>query len=38
LENYTVEAVLLARRAAELRGAYVEVPERDLEAVLSEFR
>ena len=38
LEYYTVEAVLLERRAAELRGAYVEVPESDLEAVLSGFR
>ena len=38
LEDYTVEAVLLERRAAELRGAYVEVPEADLEAAISVFR
>jgi hypothetical protein len=38
LEHYTVEAVLLERRSAESRDAYVEVPESDLEAVLSDFR
>jgi hypothetical protein len=38
LEHYAVEAVLLERRSAESRDAYVEVPESDLEAVLSDFR
>jgi hypothetical protein len=38
LEYYTLEAVLLERRAAELRAAYAEVPESDLEVVLSDFR
>ncbi|HEV3209804.1 MAG TPA: hypothetical protein VGY91_06025 [Chthoniobacterales bacterium] len=37
LEHYTVEAALLDRRAAESRGAFMEVPEPDLEAVLSDF-
>ena len=38
LEHYTVEAALLERRAAESRSAFIEVPESDLEAVLSAFR
>jgi hypothetical protein len=37
LEHYTLEAALLDRRAAESRGAFMEVPEPDLEAVLSDF-
>jgi proteasome alpha subunit len=38
LEHYTVEAALLERETAESRGVFVEVPEPDLEAVLSDFR
>ena len=38
LERYTIEAALLERRTAESRAAFVEVPEPDLEAVLSDFR
>jgi proteasome alpha subunit len=38
LEHYTIEAALLERRAAESRGAFLEVPEPDLEAVLAGFR
>jgi proteasome alpha subunit len=38
LEHYTIEAAVLERRAAESRGAFVEVPESDLEAVLSDYR
>jgi proteasome alpha subunit len=38
LEHYTIEAALLERRAAESRSAFVEVPETELEAVLSGYR
>jgi len=38
LEHYTVEAALLERRAAESRSAFIEVPESDLQGVLSAFR
>ena len=38
LEHYSVEAALLERGAAESRAAFVEVPECDLENVLSVFR
>src|SRR6266566_984471 len=37
LEHYTIEAALLERRAAESRSAFVEVPEVELETVLSGF-
>jgi hypothetical protein len=38
LEDYNVEAALLERRAAESRSTFIEVPESDLEAVLSTYR
>ena len=38
LEHYSVEAALLERGAAESHAAFVEVPECDLENVLSVFR
>ncbi len=38
LEHYSVEAALLERGAAESHAAFVEVPECDLENVLSGFR
>jgi proteasome alpha subunit len=38
LEGYNVEAAVLERRAAESRSTFIEVPESDLEAVLSTYR
>jgi proteasome alpha subunit len=38
LEQYSIEAALLERRNVGSRAAFVEVPESDLEAVLSKFR
>ena len=38
LEQYTIEAALLERGVAESHAAFVEVPDSDLESVLSRFR
>jgi len=38
LEQYSIEAALLERGGAVSRASFVEVPESDLEAVLSKFR
>jgi proteasome alpha subunit len=38
LDQYTVEAAILRRGSSESHAAFIEVPESDLEAVLSKFR
>jgi hypothetical protein len=38
LDQYSIEAALLERGSAVSRASFVEVPESDLEAVLSKFR
>jgi proteasome alpha subunit len=38
LDKYSIEAAILGRDASESHGAFIDVPESDLEAVLSKFR